>query len=103
MDEAENAAAKGETAFDALVEKMKCDVSLEDDQCAPSEHVMRFAHILEAAAREVAEAGSAVASRVHAESDKMRAQMKSHPMATISSAFAAGYFVGKAIAGRARK
>jgi hypothetical protein len=33
----------------------------------------------------------------------MRAQMKSHPMATIPSAFAAGTFVGKAIAGRVRK
>lgn len=103
MDEAKSAAANGETAFDALVEKMKRDVSLEDHQAAPADHVSRLAHILDAAVREVAEAGVGVASRVHTESEKMRAQMKSHPMATISSAFAAGYFVGKAIAGRARK
>ncbi len=103
MDEANSDAAKTETTFDALVEKMRRDVSLEENQRAPTEHVTRFTHILEAAVREVADAGSGVASRVHTESEKMRAQMKSHPMATISSAFAAGYFVGKAIAGRVRK
>jgi hypothetical protein len=103
MDENKSGNSGGETTFDALIEKMKHDVSLDENQGAPAEHVSRLAHILEAAVREVADAGEGVATRLHTETEKMRAQMKSHPVATISSAFAAGYFVGKAIAGRARK
>lgn len=91
------------TTFDALVDKMKSDLANEEVAGDRRAHVSRLRSIFDAALADLEGKGAHAAEQVREGTEKVREQMKSHPMATISSAFAAGYFVGKAIAGRARK
>ncbi|MEK7265716.1 MAG: hypothetical protein AAB227_06410 [Pseudomonadota bacterium] len=91
------------TAFDALIDKMKIDLAKEGEAGDRSAHVSRLRSIFEAALADIEGKGAHTAEQVREGTQKVREQMKAHPMATISSAFAAGYFVGKAISGRARK
>lgn len=91
------------TAFDMLIEKMKSDLAKEDDAGDSAAHVSRLRSIFNAARADIEGKGAYAVEQAREGTEKIRDQMKAHPMATISSAFAAGYFVGKAIAGRARK
>lgn len=91
------------TTFDALIEKMKSDLAGADAEKNDSGHVSRLRAIFEAAVADIEGKSAHAVSQLREGTHKVREEMKTHPMATISSAFAAGYFVGKAIAGRARK
>lgn len=93
------------TAFDSLIDKMKSDIDADESggDAAGAGHVAHLKSIIEAALREVGGAGDAVAESVHEGAETIRAQIKAHPAAAISSAFAAGYFVGRTIAGKVKK
>jgi thiamine monophosphate synthase len=92
------------TAFDALVARMRRDVKTLEarDEGGLKESSARLQHILDAAVREarakVGEARAAVADGL----DDIHDGMKAHPAATVSAAFAAGYLIGKSIAGRTK-
>lgn len=91
------------TAFDAIVDKMKKELNGAESGAASTAHVSQLRAIFDAALHEMAAKGGSAAGRIHDEAEKMRTQMASHPAITVSSAFAVGYFIGKAIAGKARK
>jgi len=100
---AEENDGSAETTFDALVEKMKSDLAGADAASDGSAHLSRLRDIFDAALADIEGKGAHAASQLREGTHKLREEMKAHPMATVSSAFAAGYFVGKAIASRARK
>jgi len=100
---AEEGDGSAATTFDALIDKMKSDLAAADAATDGSAHVSRLRSIFEAALADIEDKGAYAASQLREGSHKVREEMKAHPAATISSAFAAGYFIGKAIAGRARK
>jgi ElaB/YqjD/DUF883 family membrane-anchored ribosome-binding protein len=91
------------TAFDMLIDKMRSDLAKEDAAGDRPAHVSRLRSIFNAALADIEGKGVHAVEQARESAEKVRDQMKAHPMATISGAFAAGYFVGKAIAGRARK
>lgn len=91
------------TAFDLLVERVKRELAEGDGERPHSHHVSKLHAIFETALAEIGDRGANAAHQIQGGAEKVREQMKAHPMTTISSAFAAGYFVGKAIAGKARK
>ncbi|OFX05941.1 MAG: hypothetical protein A3E78_02115 [Alphaproteobacteria bacterium RIFCSPHIGHO2_12_FULL_63_12] len=91
------------TAFDALIEKMKSDLARDDAADDRAAHVSKLRSIFDAALADIESKGAEAASHAREGAQKVSEQMKSHPVSTISGAFAAGYFVGRAIAGRARK
>ncbi len=95
--------ASAVTTFDALIDRMKSDLAKEESAGDRSAHVSRLRSIFDAALTDIEDKGANVAGKFHEGAEIVREKMKTHPMATISSAFAAGYFVGKAIAERARK
>lgn len=91
------------TTFDAIVAKMKADIASDHAATDKSDHVSRLQSIFETALADIGDARETLAGQVHSGADKIRAQIKSHPVATISAAFTAGYIVGKSIAGKVRK
>lgn len=92
------------TAFDALVERMKRDVAGLDATKpeAQKNASSRLQTVLDAAIREAREKAINVREAVGDGAEQLRAEMKSHPAAAVSAAFAAGYVIGKSIAGMAR-
>lgn len=92
------------TAFDALVERMRRDVrkleARKDD--AVKESSARLQGVLDAAIHEARAKGDVARAAVGREAEKLHEEMKAHPTATVSAAFAAGYLIGKSIAGKAR-
>lgn len=99
----EKPGSAAETTFDALIERMKHDISTEENAQTRTGAAARLGEVIEAALHEAGGKAAHVAEQVHDASEKVKTEMRSHPTATISGAFAAGYFIGKAIAGRARK
>lgn len=99
----ERPGASDETAFDVLIERMKRDISEAEHAQLSAHHAARFHDLLDAALREAAGGAAHAGERIHEVGEKARAEMKAHPAAAISSAFAAGYVIGKAIAGGTRK
>jgi hypothetical protein len=93
------------TAFDSLIDKMKSDIDAaeRDEDPAGAGHAAHLKSIIEAALREVGGASDLVAESVHEGAETIRTQIKAHPAAAISSAFAAGYFIGRTIAGKVKK
>lgn len=95
------------TTFDALVERVKRDVEAVDDPAARASHAARLQSIFAAALHEFEEKGAGVvaaaADKIEAGAETVRAEIRAHPVAAISGAFAAGYAVGRAIAGKVRK
>ncbi|NWG70912.1 MAG: hypothetical protein HXY23_04775 [Parvularculaceae bacterium] len=94
------------TAFDTLLERMKKDVAELEERsaAAPDEaRAARLQGILDAAIREARNKGDAIRSNIADGTEALREEMRAHPGASISAAFAAGYMVGKAIAGRSRR
>jgi ElaB/YqjD/DUF883 family membrane-anchored ribosome-binding protein len=99
MDERTEEAAP--TAFDSLVERMRRDVeALETTDGRASEGIAKLKAILDAALHEAGAAKASAAQAVEGGAKKAHDEMKAHPMTTISAAFAAGYMIGKSIAGR---
>lgn len=92
------------TAFDALVARMKHDVKdLEARKGgALKESSSRLQGILDAAIHEAKTKGEYARAAVEEGAEKIHDQLKKHPTATVSAAFAAGYLIGKSIAGKAR-
>ncbi len=95
------------TAFDTLLERMKKDVTELEARSAsaPAEargSAMRLQGVLDAAIREAREKTEVIRSTVAGGADQLREELRRHPAATVSAAFAAGYLVGKSIAGRAK-
>jgi ElaB/YqjD/DUF883 family membrane-anchored ribosome-binding protein len=105
MDTKDSEIEKGEaTAFDALVERLKRDVEdAKADGADAKGHVDRLRSILTAALHEAERAAGSASVEIQAGADKVREQLKEHPMTTVSAAFSAGYAIGKAIAERTRK
>lgn len=92
------------TTFDALVEKLKRDVAdAKADGADAHGQVDRLRSILVAALHEAENAVESASGNLQAGAGKVREHMKTHPMMTVSAAFAAGYAIGKAIAERTRK
>lgn len=91
------------TAFDALVDKMKADISKERPAQDPADHVSLLQSIFHAALADAGAARDALAGQINEGKESIRAEIRSHPAATISAAFAAGYVVGKSIVGKIRK
>ncbi len=103
MTDADKQDPSDATAFDLLVERVKREIAEGDGARPHSAHVSKLNDIFETALADIGDKGAHAAQQFHDGAEKVRGQMKAHPMTTISSAFAAGYFVGKAIAGKARK
>jgi CHAD domain-containing protein len=99
---AEGKNEKDETAFDVLIERMKKDIDSAEEKPAES-RAGRLKSVFEAALAEAAGKREDAARLLHVGVEKARDEIRAHPTASISAAFAAGYLVGKAIAGRARK
>lgn len=100
----ENLPAK--TAFDTLLERMRKDVTELEERhaAAPDEaRAPRLQGILDAAIKEARNRSDAIRSTVADGAEALREEMRAHPGASISAAFAAGYMVGKSIAGRSRR
>jgi hypothetical protein len=94
------------TAFDTLLERMKKDVvELEErSAAAPAEsRAPRLQGILDAAIREARSKGDTIRSNIADGAEALREEMRAHPGASVSAAFAAGYMVGKSIAGRTKR
>lgn len=91
-----------ETAFDSLIERMKKDIDGEETKPA-ERRAGRLKSVFEAALAEAVGKRDEAARLLHDGVEKAREEIRAHPTASISAAFAAGYLVGKAIAGRARK
>lgn len=93
------------TAFDTLLERMKKDVS-EAETRGPLDvrgSATRLQGILDAAIHEAREKGDVIRATVADGAEQLREEMRRHPTATVSAAFAAGYLVGKSVAGRAKR
>lgn len=107
MDEETNDPATPPTTFDALVERLKRDVEAVKDPAARATHAAKLQSIFSAAMHEIEEKGAGVAAaaahQIEAGAETVRAEIRTHPVAAISGAFAAGYAVGRAIAGKVRK
>ncbi len=104
MSDPENSSGAAPTAFDALVDKMRRDIEkMEKEEAPAADRVSKLKTILDAALHEAGAAKTAAAQTLHDGAERVRDQMKAHPMTTISSAFAAGYMIGKSIAGRVKK
>jgi len=96
------------TTFDTLLQRMKKDVSELEARSvtAPAEarsSATRLQGVLDAAIREAREKTEVIRTTVAGGADQLREEMRRHPAATVSAAFAAGYLVGKSIAGRAKE
>ena len=97
------------TAFDTLLERMKKDVADLDERAvaAPIEGraaaSSRLQGILDAAIREARDKGEVIRTNIADGAEQLREEMRRHPTVTVSAAFAAGYMIGKSIAGRARR
>jgi ElaB/YqjD/DUF883 family membrane-anchored ribosome-binding protein len=92
------------TAFDALLEKMKRDVEeMEKAETPAGGAAAKLKAIFDAALQEAGAAKENAAQKLHEGAEKARDQLKAHPVTTISAAFAAGYMIGKSIAGRVKR
>lgn len=90
------------TAFDALIDRMKKEIDGEEQKPTVG-RAARLKSLFEAALAEAAGRRDDAARLLHDGVEKARDEIRAHPTASISAAFAAGYLVGKAIAGRVRK
>ena len=93
------------TAFDTLLARMKKDIAeLEAREPAGAGRggAERLQGVLDAAIREARDKGDAIRANIGEGAEKLREEMRRHPAATVSAAFAAGYMIGKTIVGRSR-
>lgn len=93
------------TAFDTLLDRMRKDVAeteTRDPHGAAQGAAVRLQGVLDAAIREARDKGGAIRATVADGAEALRDEMRRHPTATVSAAFAAGYLIGKNIAGRAK-
>lgn len=93
----------GKTAFDALAEKMKAEVEADPSAEDHAGHVSLLQSIFEHALADAGGVRDQVIGRLNDGKERVRAEIRAHPVASISAAFTAGYVIGKAIAGKARK
>jgi hypothetical protein len=95
------------TAFDTLLERMKKDVRETEERAAVSGNEGRWAAdrlqgVLNAAIREARDKGERVRAHLSDGAEVLHEEMRKNPAATVSAAFAAGYLIGKTVAGRAK-
>jgi hypothetical protein len=92
------------TTFDLLIERMGRDVDrLEAQDHGPQEATARLQHVLNTAIAEARNKARTIRAAAGVAGAALHEEMSSHPTASISSAFAAGYLIGKRIVGRARR
>lgn len=91
------------TAFDALVEKMKADISRDAPAKDQSDHASLLQAVFKAALADAEDVRDSVIGRLNEGKEKIRTEIRSHPVTSISAAFTAGYAIGRAIAGKVRK
>ncbi|MFN3960258.1 MAG: hypothetical protein ACK4NP_10130 [Parvularculaceae bacterium] len=103
MTGAEGRGDPGRTAFDALVEKMKSDVEAGASADDHAGHMSLLQSIFENALADAGGVRDQVIGRLNEGKERVRSEIRAHPVASISAAFTAGYVIGRAIAGKARK
>lgn len=91
------------TAFDALVEKMKSEAERDAPEKAHADHASLLQSIFESALADAGGVRDSVVGRLNEGKEKIRAEIRAHPVTSISAAFTAGYAIGRAIAGKVRK
>lgn len=93
------------TTFDSLLAKAKRDLEEIEASDAPADSgaATRLKAIFDAALHEAGAVKDSAAQKLHDGAEKVREQIKANPMAAISTAFAAGYLIGKTMAGRVKK
>ncbi len=91
------------TAFDTLVEKMKSEMEREAPEKTHADHASLLQSIFERALADAGGVRDSVVGRFHEGKEKIRAEIRAHPVTSISAAFTAGYAIGRAIAGKVRK
>lgn len=103
MAGAEKRDGQHQTAFDALVDKIRSDVRADPSREDHAGHVSLLQSIFENALSDAGNARDAVVGRLNEGKENIRSEIRSHPVASISAAFTAGYVIGKAVAGKVRK
>lgn len=101
-----------QTAFDTLVAHARREIddleradAVDDanNNGANSGGAARLKAIFDAAITEAGAVKDEAAHKIQAGAEKVREQIKANPMTTISAAFAAGYMIGRKVAGKVKK
>jgi hypothetical protein len=103
MTNAEGESGAGQTAFDALIEKMRSEVKSEPSTEEQAGHMSLLQSIFEHALADAGAVRDSVLGRLNQGGERIRSEIRSHPVASISAAFTAGYVVGKSIAAKVRR
>jgi len=101
--EEEKIAAGDSTAFDTLADHMRREMKEGEEAKHGPDAMARLVAAFSAVLGEADDLREGVTEAMREEGQKISEQMKTHPAATISSAFAAGYLVGKSVTRKVRK